>query len=50
MPSSEIYQILNRLDQLTARTIEIEQTAHNLTAELINLQQSIAQLERSTEE
>ena len=50
MPSSEIYKILNQLDQLTVQTIKIEQAAHNLTAELINLQQSIANLERSTEE
>lgn len=50
MPNNCTYELLNRLDQLTAQTIKIEQTAHNLTSELINIQQSIAQLERSTKE
>ena len=50
MPNSRTYELLNQLDQLTARTLEIERIAHNLTAELIRLQQTIADIERSVEE
>lgn len=49
MPSNETYQILNQLDQLTARAIEIERIAHNLSIKLVNAQQAFADFERSTE-
>lgn len=47
MPSNRAYEVLNQLDQLAARAIEIEQIAHNLTVELVNIQQTIAEIERS---
>lgn len=49
MPSNRTYELLNQLDQLTARVIEIERIAHDLTGELIRIQQSIAETERSTD-
>lgn len=49
MPSNRTYELLNQLDQLTARIIEIERIAHDLTAELIRIQQCIAETERSTD-
>ena len=47
MLSNHTYEVLNQLDQLAARAIEIERIARNLTVELVNIQQTIAEIERS---